>query len=48
MIDAPPGEDDIALVFETPLENRIGWLFTWLSLAIAAALFAQCLIVRDR
>jgi hypothetical protein len=38
VIDAPPGEDDIAFVFETPLENRIGWLLTWLSLAITIAL----------
>jgi hypothetical protein len=38
-IDAPPGEDDIALVFEMPMENRIGWILLWLSLAIAAALF---------
>ena len=38
VIDAPPGDDDIAFVFETPLENRIGWVLTWLSLAISAAL----------
>ena len=40
VIDAPPGEHDIALVFETPLEKRAGWVLTWLSLAIAAALLA--------
>jgi len=40
VIDAPPGEHDIAFVFETPLENRIGWVLAWLSLAIAAALSA--------
>ncbi|MGD0365501.1 MAG: hypothetical protein ABSC93_31845 [Bryobacteraceae bacterium] len=39
-IEAPPGDDDIRLVFETPLENRIGWLFTWLSLAVVAGLLA--------
>lgn len=39
VIDAPPGEHDIAFVFETPLENRIGWVLTWLSLAIVTALF---------
>ncbi len=38
VIDAPPGEHDIAFVFEAPLENRIGWVLTWLSLAIAALL----------
>ena len=38
VIDAPPGDYDIAFVFDTPLENRIGWVLTWLSLAIAAAL----------
>ncbi len=37
VIDAPPGEHDITLVFETPLENRVGWALTWLSLAAAAA-----------
>jgi len=25
-------------VFEKPLENRIGWVLTWLSLAVVAAL----------
>jgi hypothetical protein len=40
VIDAPPGEQDIAFVFETPLENRIGWVLAWLSLAIVAALLA--------
>jgi hypothetical protein len=40
VIDAPPGEHDIAFVFETPLENRIGWVLTWLSLALVAALLA--------
>jgi hypothetical protein len=38
VIDAPPGDYDIAFVFETPLENRIGWLLTWLSLAVAGGL----------
>jgi uncharacterized membrane protein YfhO len=38
VIDAPPGEQDIAFVFETPLENRIGWVLTWLSLAVGAGL----------
>lgn len=38
VIDAPPGEYDIAFVFEMPLENRLGWVVTWLSLAVVAAL----------
>ncbi len=38
VIDAPPGEHDITYIFETPLENRIGWGITLLSLAIAIAL----------
>ncbi len=47
VIDAPPGEQDILFVFETPLENRIGWLLTWLSLAIAAAFSALDYIHRQ-
>jgi hypothetical protein len=38
VIEAPPGEHDIRFVFEKPLENRIGWVLTWLSLAVVAAL----------
>jgi hypothetical protein len=38
VIDAPPGEHDIAYIFETPLEKRIGWTITLLSLAIAIGL----------
>lgn len=41
VIDAPPGEQDIDFVFETPLENRIGWVLTGLSLVIAAALLMR-------
>ena len=41
VIDAPPGEHDIRLVFEMPLENRIGWLLTALSLGMVAALVTQ-------
>ena len=47
VIDAPPGEHNIAFVFETPLENRIGWVLAWLSLAIAAALLALGYIHRE-
>jgi len=36
VIDAPPGEHDITFAFETPLENRVGWALTILSLFAAA------------
>ena len=38
VIDTPPGDHDIVFVFEMPLENRIGWVLTGLSLAIVAIL----------
>ena len=44
VIDAPPGEHDIAFVFEMPLENRIGWALTELSLMAAATLFGRPII----
>ena len=28
VIEAPPGDDNIALVFKMPLENSIGWVLT--------------------
>jgi hypothetical protein len=31
LIDAPPGEHDLRLVFETPLENRIGCILSLVS-----------------
>ena len=37
VIDAPPGEYDIALVFETTVENRICWVLTCLSLVLCCA-----------
>jgi hypothetical protein len=37
VIEAPPGEQDIRFVFETPIENCVGWILTWLSLAVCAA-----------
>jgi hypothetical protein len=37
VIEAQPGEQDIRFAFEMPLENRIGWMLTWLSLAVCAA-----------
>ena len=40
VIEAPPGAHDIRFAFETPLENRIGWAITLLSLAIAVCISA--------
>ncbi|MEO8594025.1 MAG: hypothetical protein ABI759_11950 [Candidatus Solibacter sp.] len=39
LLDPPPGEHEIVLTFETPLENLIGRLVTLLTLAAVAALF---------
>ena len=41
VIDAPPGDQDIAFVFETPLENRIGYIVTLMAMVIAAVLLAR-------
>ncbi len=41
VIDAQPGADDITLAFETPLENRIGWSLTVISLLLSGALVAS-------
>jgi hypothetical protein len=43
LIEAPPGEHDLRLVFETPLENRIGRVVSAL-----AALLVVALIVAGR
>jgi len=37
-IDAPPGEHDIAIVFELPLENVIGRIVTIASLGVLVSL----------
>jgi hypothetical protein len=34
LVDAPPGDGEIRLVFAMPLENRVGWALTGLSLAV--------------
>jgi hypothetical protein len=34
VVDAPPGDGEIRLVFAMPLENRVGWALTGLSLAV--------------
>ncbi len=40
-IDAPPGEHDIALVFELPFENLMGRIVTGASLAVLVALIRK-------
>ncbi|MCX6631014.1 MAG: hypothetical protein NTW28_25660 [Candidatus Solibacter sp.] len=39
VIDAPPGDHEIAIAFLTPLENKVGRVLTLLTLAIILALF---------
>ena len=39
--DAPPGDGEIRLVFAMPLENRVGWALTGLSLAALLWLFLR-------
>jgi hypothetical protein len=39
LIDAGPGEHDILLRFETPLENRAGQVIFYLTLAVLAGIF---------
>jgi hypothetical protein len=40
LLEAPPGEQEILMRFEPPLENRIGRIVTLLSLLIVLVLFA--------
>jgi hypothetical protein len=41
LIDAPPGEHDLRLVFETPLENRIGYILSMVSGLLVLVLIAK-------
>ncbi len=41
VVDAPPGDREIRLAFPMPLENRVGWTLTGISLALLAWLFAR-------
>jgi len=41
VVDAPPGDGEIRLVFAMPLENRVGWMLTSISLAVLVWLFLQ-------
>jgi uncharacterized membrane protein YfhO len=43
VLQAPPGEHQVRLAFVMPLENRVGWLLTAISLLLLAALLAQAL-----
>jgi hypothetical protein len=38
-LDPPPGEHDLLLVFEMPVENIVGWVVTSASVLIVAVLF---------
>ena len=44
VVEAPPGEHQVRLAFVMPLENRVGWLLTGLSLLFLAALWGRFLI----
>jgi hypothetical protein len=41
VVDAPPGDREIRLVFAMPLENCVGWALTGISLAALAGLFLR-------
>jgi hypothetical protein len=41
VVDAPPGDGEIRLVFAMPLENRVGWALTGISLAVLLGLFLR-------
>ena len=47
LIEAPPGEHDLRLVFEPPFENFIGRIVTVLALAACLALFAAAARQRE-
>jgi hypothetical protein len=46
VVEAPPGEDQIRLAFEMPVENRVGWVLAGISLLLLAALAAQSIRAR--
>jgi len=39
VIDAPPGDHNIAIAFLTPLENKVGGVVTLLTLMTVLAMF---------
>jgi hypothetical protein len=41
VVDTPPGEHEIRLVFVTPLENRVGWALTAISVLLLVWLFIR-------
>jgi hypothetical protein len=46
VVGAPPGEDRVRLAFVMPVENRVGWVLTGITLLLLAALAAQGLRAR--
>jgi hypothetical protein len=46
VVEAPPGEQQIRLAFVMPVENRVGWVLTAISLLLLAALAAQAIRTR--
>jgi hypothetical protein len=46
VVEAPPGERQIRLAFVMPVENRVGWLLTGVSLLLLAGLMVQDLRAR--
>jgi len=48
LIDAPPGEHSLRVVFETPLENTVGRVVTLASLLVVAWLLQRSRAPRAR
>jgi uncharacterized membrane protein len=46
LIAAPLGAHTIHLHFETPLENRLGWIVTGITCLVAAILLARAMKLR--
>jgi hypothetical protein len=48
VVEAPPGEQQIRLAFVMPVENRVGWVLTGISLLFLAAVAADSMPLRKR
>jgi len=48
VVEAPPGDHQVRLAFVMPVENRVGWLLTAISLLFLAVLAADAMPVRKR
>ncbi len=48
VVEAPPGEQQIRLAFVMPVENRVGWVLTGISLLFLAAMAADGMPLRKR